>query len=69
MYYHCITDYVNEIDPNAAVLVQVLVPLWFAAAGSPTYESGVLLFLYPQGPWIVVCPESPVPVQLSEHAS
>ena len=42
-----------EIDPNAVVLVQVLVPLWCAAAGSTTFEAEMFL-LCPWGrPWLL----------------
>ena len=50
--------YLDEINPNPVVLVQVLVPLWCLAAINTRYETDVL-FLCPRGrPWCVVWPES-----------
>ena len=35
------TDYRNEIDPDAVVLVQVLVPLWCSVGGNATFDTHI----------------------------
>ena len=66
--------YLSEFDPNAVVLVQVLVPLRCAAACSTTLETEVLFPCTRGRLWLLVCPESAswqhlplAPVQLVGH--
>ena len=49
------TDDLNETDPNAVVLVELLVPLRFLAAGSTAFKTDVLLLRSRHRPWLVMC--------------